>query len=147
MRARTSVAVDVPIYVLARSLPPSKYKPGRSVARTLWLIAAGLLAVLIVGLVIGPGRRCCYCGHSKVDIAKLTIAKYADEAYPEFRAANPTRECPVALRELNEWMNAKDVQDPWGTSYVMTCGNHTILVGSAGEDATFGTADDLWSNE
>lgn len=106
----------------------------------------GFVVLLTVGLVIGPRRRGCW-SKTKADIAMLTAKKYADEAYPQFRAANPSRACPVDLYELNLWMNSKDIRDPWGTRYTMTCGPAMILVGSAGEDAVFGTADDVWSNE
>lgn len=136
---------EQPLYVLARSIPPSRYKPGRSGGRVAWLVTIGITTALVVGLGVGPRGK--YCGYSKADIARLTVKKYADEAYPQFRRANPTRVCPVVLRELNEWMNAKDILDPYGTPYTMACSPRGILVGSAGEDATLGTADDVWSNQ
>ncbi len=145
---RTSVAIDVPLYALTRSLPASRFLPGRARERVTWGVCGSLLVALIAGLVVGPPRRPgCFGPRSKGDIARMTMIKYTREAYPEFLLANPTRTCPVALQELNLWMNRKDTRDPWGTNYTMTCGPSTILVGSAGEDARFGTADDLWSNE
>lgn len=145
--SRFEIRNDRGLYVLARCVPPSRYTAGRSSGRVAWLVTIGVATALVVGLVVGPRRPPCYYGRSKHDIAKVTVQKYASEAYRQFRLANPNRECPVALRELNEWMNEKDVQDPYGTPYTMACSPRGILVGSAGEDATFGTADDLWSNE
>lgn len=77
----------------------------------------------------------------------LTAKKYADEAYPAFRQAYPSRACPLDLYELGPWMNAKTPTDPWGTPFTMVCSNAAIVVGSAGEDARFGTSDDIWSNQ
>jgi hypothetical protein len=135
---------DAPLFVLARSVPASRYRPGRSSERLGWTIAIGVVAMLVGGVIAGPRRT--MCGQSREEIARLAIYKYANEAYPEFRLANPTRDCPVALRELNEWMNAKNILDPWGVAYTMTCTPTGIVVRSAGEDSTFGTTDDLWSN-
>lgn len=115
------------------------------------VVATLLLSVALAGLVVGPSAMTCWGGGSKVDIAKLTIKKYAYEAYPEFLAANPARSCPDDLYELNAWMNNKDIRDPWGTPYQLFCATspkaHAIVVRSAGEDAMFDTADDYWSNQ
>ena len=135
------------LFTLARSLPPSGYTPGRSAERAYTLIGVACLA-LIVGWDIAtkPHVMKVYT-KSKTDIASLTVKKYADEAYVEFRAAHPSRACPANLAELNEWMNSKDDRDPWGTEYVMDCSANGIVVRSAGEDRKFGTGDDLGSNE
>jgi hypothetical protein len=105
---------------LVRSIPPPRYRAGRSGGRIRWLIGTGLAVVLVTGLVYGPKRRGCFF-RTKSDIASLTMAKYAHEAYPAFRATNPGRACPIDLYELNPWMNNKAIVDPWGTSYVMYC--------------------------
>ena len=76
----------------------------------------------------------------------LTTRRYMDEAFPAFRAAKPARECPVALIELNAWMNHRDTLDPWGTSYAMVCAGRHLVIDSAGADAVFDSADDVWSH-
>ena len=144
MTPRTTIAVELD--AIATCLPPSKYKLGRGGSRVVWWSALGIMIALVIGLVVGP-RRIHTCGHSKSDIASLTVHKYALEAYPEFRAANPERSCPTSLSELNAWMNSKDIRDPWGTNYWLTCSANGIIVGSAGEDGRFDTDDDVWSNE
>jgi hypothetical protein len=95
------------------------------------VLAIGLSTTVLVGLVAGPRRTCCG-GESKVDIAKATVKKYAFEAYPSWAAAHLFDECPRSLLELNEYMNNKDIRDPWGRDYFMVCGNGKFLVFSAG---------------
>jgi hypothetical protein len=92
-------------------------------------------------------------GESKVDIARATVKKYAFEAYPSWSATNPSKACPDDLLALNEYMNGKDIRDPWGNPYKMMCGQSLppgakgIAVMSAGEDGKEGTADDIKSWE
>jgi hypothetical protein len=76
----------------------------------------------------------------------MIAKKYAFEAYPQFRTKHPDRGCPSDLFELNEWMNTTDIHDPWGSEYVMHCSGDGIIVRSPGEDAVWGTADDVWSD-
>jgi len=59
---------------------------------------------------------------TKVDIAKMTVNKYANEAYPSW-ASSHSDACPKQLTDLNEYMNNKDVKDPWGSDYKMYCGS------------------------
>jgi len=117
------------------------------------MIVLAILA-LVMGLVVGP-RVMKMFGSSKVDIAKATIQKYAYEAYPQWSQANPSKACPDKLEDLNEFMNNKDIKDPWGTAYKMFCGPTLppgakgLAVMSAGEDQKEGTNDDLksWAAE
>ncbi len=99
------------------------------------------VSLLLWGL-CQPRRMCCG-GGSKVDIAKAIVKKYAFEAYPEWRAANPGRACPTTLAELNPWMGRNDVRDPWGGGYVIRCDANGFGVYSSGEDGIYGTADDI----
>ena len=113
------------------------------------MIVLAILA-LVMGLVVGP-RVMKMFGSSKVDIAKATIQKYAFEAYPQWSQANPSKACPDKLEDLNEFMNNKDIKDPWGTQYKMFCGPTLppgakgLAVMSVGEDQKEGTSDDLKS--
>jgi general secretion pathway protein G len=115
------------------------------------MIVLAILA-LVMGLVVGP-RVMKMFGESKVDIAKATVKKYAFEAYPSWSAAHPDKACPEKLEDLNEYMNNKDVKDPWGGSYKMLCGSSLpagakgLAVVSPGEDGKDGTADDIKSWE
>jgi len=113
------------------------------------MIVLAILA-LVMGLVVGP-RVMKMFGKSKSDIAELTVKKYAYEAYGGWSQANPNKACPDKLEDLNEFMNNKDIKDPWGTPYKMMCGQTLppgakgLAVMSAGEDQKEGTEDDVKS--
>jgi general secretion pathway protein G len=115
------------------------------------MIVLAILA-LVMGLVVGP-RVMRMFGKSKVDIAQLTAKKYADEAYPSWSTANPSKQCPDKLEDLNEFMNSKDIKDPWGNPYKMLCGQSApagvkgMGIQSNGEDGKEGTSDDVKSWE
>lgn len=115
------------------------------------MIVLAILA-LVMGLVVGP-RVMKMFASSKGDIAGATVKKYAFEAYPSWAQANPSKACPDKLEDLNEFMNNKDIKDPWGNPYKMFCGQSAIAgqkglqVMSNGEDGKEGTADDVKSWE
>ena len=115
------------------------------------MIVLAILA-LVMGLVVGP-RVMRMFGESKVDIARATTKKYAFEAYPSWSAAHPDKSCPDKLEDLNEYMNNKDVKDPWGGQFKMLCGQNLpagakgMAVMSPGEDGKEGTTDDVKSWE
>jgi len=113
------------------------------------MIVLAILA-LVMGLVVGP-RVMKMFGESKVDIARATDNKYAFEAYPSWSAAHPDKACPEKLEDLNEYMNNKDIMDPWQHPYKMLCGQQLppgakgLAVMSSGEDGKDGTGDDVKS--
>jgi prepilin-type N-terminal cleavage/methylation domain-containing protein len=113
------------------------------------MIVLAILA-LVMGLVVGP-RVMKMFGESKGDVAGATVKKYAYEAYPSWSAAHPDKGCPDKLEDLNEYMNNKDIKDPWGQNYKMMCGQNLpagakgLAVMSNGEDGKEGTADDVKS--
>jgi hypothetical protein len=59
---------------------------------------------------------------AKIKIAKLTVRRYAYEAYPEWSIAHPDKACPASLDELREYVPHDDGRDPWGHAYQMKCG-------------------------
>jgi prepilin-type N-terminal cleavage/methylation domain-containing protein len=115
------------------------------------MIVLAILA-LVMGLVVGP-RVMRMFGESKVDIARMTAKKYADEAYPQWSARHNDKVCPERLEDLNEYMNNNSTKDPWGGYYKMLCGPNLppgakgLAVMSPGEDGKDGTADDIKSWE
>jgi general secretion pathway protein G len=115
------------------------------------MIVLAILA-LVMGLIVGP-RVMRALGESKVDVAKLTVQKYVNEAYPQWSAHHPDKQCPDKLDDLNEYMNNKDTNDPWGRPFKMLCGANLpagakgLAVMSAGEDGKEGTTDDVKSWE
>jgi general secretion pathway protein G len=115
------------------------------------MIVLAILA-LVMGLVVGPQVMKRF-GESKEKIASATVKKYAFDAYPQWAASHPDKSCPANLEDLNEYMNNKDIKDPWGNPYKMLCGPNLppgakgIAVMSAGEDGKEGTPDDIKSWE
>ena len=116
------------------------------------MIVLAILA-LVMGLVVGP-RVMKMFGESKVDIARLTVTKFANEAFPQWSRSHPDKGCPEKIEDLSEYMDKKDTKDPWGTEYKMLCppnlppGVRTgIAIISSGEDKKEGTPDDLKSWE
>jgi len=113
------------------------------------MIVLAILA-LVMGLVVGP-RVMKMFGESKIHIAEDTVKKYAYEAYPSWSQAHPDKSCPAQLTDLNEYMNNKDIKDPWGNDYQLFCGANLpagakgLAVMSNGEDGKNGTADDIKS--
>jgi prepilin-type N-terminal cleavage/methylation domain-containing protein len=113
------------------------------------MIVLAILA-LVMGLVVGP-RVMKMFGKSKVDIATLTASKYVNEAYPQWSSVHSDKACPDKLEDLNEYMNNKDIKDPWGNNYKMFCGANLpagakgLAVMSSGEDGKEGSEDDIKS--
>jgi general secretion pathway protein G len=113
------------------------------------MIVLAILA-LVMGLVVGP-RVMKMFSSSKVDIARLTAKKFADEAFPTWSMAHPNKGCPDKLEDLSEYMNSEDIKDPWGNPYKMYCGSSLppgakgLAVMSIGEDGKEGTGDDVKS--
>ena len=114
------------------------------------MIVLAILA-LVMGLIVGP-RVMKMFGESKVDIAKLTVQKFANEAFPQWSRAHPDKGCPEKIEDLSEYMDKKDTKDPWGSQYKMMCppnlppGVRTgIAIQSSGEDGKEGTSDDIKS--
>jgi hypothetical protein len=97
---------------------------------------------ITVGLV---GPRMPIYSASFVDITRIKLKKYAYEAYPSWREAEPDRLCPDSLHELDAYMGREDDHDAWGRPLEFRCGPGArgLWLRSAGEDGTFDTADDL----
>jgi hypothetical protein len=88
---------------------------------------------------------------ASVKKTELAVKKYAFEAYPEWAAAHPDKECPAALTELDQYMGKDAGKDAWGNTYTMYCGKDLpagargLAVASPGPDGKLGTADDIQS--
>jgi general secretion pathway protein G len=115
------------------------------------MIVLAILA-LVMGLLVGP-RVMKLFSQSKVDLTRLKLTKYANEAFPSWSMAHPDKACPEKLIDLNEYMDAKDANDAWGRPLKMMCGPSLpagargLAVMSIGEDGKEGGEDDLKSWE
>ena len=113
------------------------------------MIVLAILA-LVMGLLVGP-RVMKMFAQSKVDLTRLKLTKYANEAFPSWSMAHPDKACPEKLTDLNEYMDSKDANDAWGRPLKMMCGPSLpagakgLAVMSIGEDGKEGTDDDLKS--
>jgi hypothetical protein len=108
-----------------------------------WPLVGAVSAIVMMattGLVLAP-RLICMDGKSRQDSARMTVDKLAVEMFPAWRAMHSRQSCPQSIADLRF-----DTIDPWGTRYRMQCGPHRFVAISAGEDKTFGTADDIRSD-
>jgi hypothetical protein len=77
------------------------------------------------------------------------VKTLATEDFPRWQKVHPDERCPARLSELDDI----DTLDPWGHALQYTCdprllraASPGIAITSAGEDGTFGTADDIGSD-
>jgi hypothetical protein len=118
---------------------------------TRWIVATIALLALAIRIDESQRRVLCVFVVTPRSIAKATVGKYANEAYPQWRENNPHRTCPASLSTLNTYMNNADGRDPWDHRYIMTCAPHLppgvtgIAVMSVGPDGIYGSRDDLAS--
>ena len=83
------------------------------------------------------------------DLMKLLLSAYVEEAYPKWKAANPTKKCPASLEELAKQLGEDPevpiTTDPWGHALVMKCDDGGVKILSVGPDGKEGTDDDVRS--
>jgi prepilin-type N-terminal cleavage/methylation domain-containing protein len=118
------------------------------------MIVLAILA-LVMGLIVGP-RVMAMFGDSKVKLTDIKVKKFANEAFPQWSMANPSKACPANLTELTKYMNDQGTDatnDAWGKPLKMYCGQAMppgvsgFAVSSFGENGTDdnGGGDDLAS--
>ncbi len=106
-------------------------------------------------MLVGCGNQAATNDPRATETARVTVQKYAFEAYPEWAAAHPDKSCPASLADMSPYM-AKDTgqdlgKDPWGHAYKMYCGANVpagargLAVTSSGPDGKDGTPDDIQS--
>lgn len=106
------------------------------------------ILTLVMGLLVGP-RVFEMFGESKVKLAQTEVKQLAYEAYTQWQMNN-NAPCPSGLADLTKYTNKKDAKDPWGSDYIMHCGEsapegRSFGVSSKGEDGKQGTEDDIKS--
>jgi general secretion pathway protein G len=113
------------------------------------MIVLAILA-LVMGLLVGP-KLINMFERSKVDLTKIKLNQYANEAFLHWSTAHPGKPCPDNLSDLNADMNSKDSNDSWGRPIKMLCGADLppgakrFAVMSVGADGKEGTDDDIKS--
>ena len=85
--------------------------------------------------------------NSKRELAKLQVKKLAQEAYARW-SIKTNETCPKSLGDVATAiaLDAKDLQDPWGSPLAFECNTGGgIRVVSHGPDGKAGTGDDISS--
>lgn len=142
-----------------RPVPRRASLPRRAAQRGLTLLEIMIVIAilgLVMGLVVVPKVMDMF-GQSKVQLAKLTVDKFAFETYPQWKVSNSSKDCPENLLALAQFAgkSQSDTLDPWGTPYEMSCGGQnmppgvtgSIAILSHGPDKKKGTEDDIKSWE
>jgi len=96
------------------------------------------------------GRHSGIWMESKERAARNMVRVVAGEGYARWSMNNPGKRCPDSAFELAKYLDDREMRDPWGTSYVMQCGDastYGMRVVSAGQDGEFGTPDDIRSSD
>lgn len=102
---------------------------------------------LVMGVLVGPKVYRSF-SEARVKTAFLMLKEY-DSAHTRWVADNEG-DCPDKLEDLLKYTNKKDTKDPWGTPFIMKCGDDVPTdshfgVISAGPDKKEGTDDDIHS--
>jgi general secretion pathway protein G len=102
---------------------------------------------LIMGVLVGPKVMRSF-EESRVKTAFLMLKEF-EGAYTRWVADNEG-DCPEKLEDLLKYTNKKDLKDPWGSSFVMKCGDSAPTdtqfgVISLGKDKKEGSEDDIHS--
>lgn len=116
------------------------------------MIVLAILAI-VMGLLVGPAIMERW-REARIKTTRITVMKYADEAFPTWAGQHPGKACPDALAELDPYMNRAGAPDPWGNPLALRCGaglppgvRGGVAVWSFGPDGKDGTTDDIRSWE
>ena len=90
--------------------------------------------------------RAAYAANAKDLVFARTLARdFAVHGWPSWVAANPDRDCPTKLAELERYVGEGTTVDPWGSSFRFRCDGSHFRVSSDGPDRTPSTSDDIRS--
>ena len=78
-------------------------------------------------------------------LARTLVRDFAFHAWPSWVAANPDRDCPTRLADLERYVGEGTTVDPWGNSFRFRCDGSHFRVTSDGPDRTPSTSDDIKS--
>jgi len=121
--------------------------PGQRGLTLLEIMIVLAIIGLIMGVLVGPKVMRSF-EESRVKTAFLMLKEF-EGAYTRCFADNEG-DCPEKLEDLLKYTNKKDLKDPWGSSFVMKCGDQApsetgFGVISFGKDKKEGSEDDIHS--
>ena len=117
------------------------------------MIVLAIIA-LIMGLLVGPAVLKQF-GKAKRDTA-YQMTKQIEGAYAKWSVDNTDNECPESIDDLKQALGKRksdEIKDPWGTPYVILCGDQApeacegFCALSVGPDKKQDTGDDIKSWE
>ena len=102
---------------------------------------------LVMCVLVGPKVYRSF-SEARIKTAFLMLKEY-DQGYTRWISDNDGEDCPPKLDDLIKYTNKKDMKDPWGSQFMMKCGdapteNHFGVI-SFGPDKKEGTEDDIHS--
>jgi len=109
------------------------------------LIVLAIIA-LIMGVLVGP-KIIGQAQEAQIETTRTVLKQYVT-AYARWQIDSGQR-CPQNLSELEKYVAKEGTTDPWGTEYVMVCGNNAppaakpFGMSSLGPDGQAGTEDDI----
>ena len=124
-----------------------RLSPGQRGLTLLEIMIVLAIIGLIMGVLVGPKVMRSF-EESRVKTAFLMLKEF-EGAYTRWVADNEG-DCPEKLEDLLKYTNKKDLKDPWGSSFVMKCGDQApsetgFGVISFGKDKKEGSEDDIHS--
>lgn len=90
--------------------------------------------------------RAAYAANAKDLVLARTLTRdFAVHGWPSWVAANPDRDCPTRLDELERYIGEGTTVDPWGDSFRFRCQGGHFRLSSDGPDRAPSTSDDIRS--
>ena len=105
------------------------------------------IMAIVMGFIVGPKVLNSW-KDAKIKLAKMAAKDYVG-AYTQWSLSSEEN-CPASLDDLNKYRGSKEGKDPWGSRFVMRCGQNgpdgqDFGVISPGPDRREGTEDDIRS--
>lgn len=121
----------------------TKRRLAKKAARGVTLVEV-LIVVAIMAVISGGVTIVAFPLYKESRIKAAVVGAGQVKTAAELEKNMGDADCP-SIQDLvkSKKLDAKRVDDPWGTTYKVDCGDGEIHVTSAGNDKKFGTPDDI----